>query len=147
MSRGFAVVSAYLDKNISLPQRKTQNSAGYDLEAASDLVIAPRSQVFVATGLKAYMAEGEVLFIYPRSSLFQKKQLIMTNSVGVIDADYFDNPDNEGHILISLYNLKDEPVTIKKGERIAQAIFSKYLLVDGDNRAGNHRFGGFGSTD
>lgn len=93
------------------------------------------------------MEKDEVLNIYPRSSLFKKKSLILTNSVGIIDADYYDNHDNEGHILISLYNVGEESVSIQKGERIAQAIFGKYLLADEDDFISGSRLGGFGSTD
>ena len=66
--------------------------------------------------------------------------------MGVIDSDYYNNPDNEGHIFVQCINLKDEDVVIKKGEAIAQAIFQKYLTVDDDNAEGK-RIGGFGSTD
>ncbi|PKL00172.1 MAG: deoxyuridine 5'-triphosphate nucleotidohydrolase [Tenericutes bacterium HGW-Tenericutes-1] len=144
--RGFSVVQAYLHQDINLPKRKTARSAGYDFEAASDMVIQPQSLAFIPTGLKAYMGNDEVLYIYARSSLFQNKGLILTNGVGVIDADYFDNPTNEGHILISLYNLSNQIVTIHKGERIAQGVFAKYLLSSQDGFTSTKRMGGFGST-
>lgn len=147
MSRGFAVVSAFQKHGIRLPKRATIHSAGYDLEAALDLLIPPKCQCLCPTGIKAYMEKDEVLNIYPRSSLFKKKSLILTNSVGIIDADYYDNHDNEGHILISLYNVGEESVSIQKGERIAQAIFGKYLLADEDDFISGSRLGGFGSTD
>ena len=144
--RGFSVVQAYQNQGINLPKRKTAKSAGYDFEAAVDLTIQPNSLAFVPTGLKAYMGNDEVLYIYARSSLFQNKGLILTNGVGVIDSDYFDNPTNEGHILISLYNISNQIVTIQKGERIAQGVFAKYLLSSQDAFSSTKRMGGFGST-
>ncbi len=147
MSRGFQVVSAYSNQEIALPRRKTQGSAGYDLAAAETVSIAPGAQAFCPTGVKAYMPENEVLFVFPRSSLFQKKQLLMTNSVGIIDADYYDNTDNEGHILISFVNLGKETAVIAKGERIAQGVFTTFGIADGDGEDKEKRNGGFGSTD
>lgn len=99
------------------------------------------------TGLKAYMEADEVLFLYIRSSLAIKKHLVLMNQVGVIDADYYNNPDNEGHIQIVLFNMGNDTVTIPKGTRIAQAVFSKYLTIAGDaSGVGDKRNGGFGST-
>lgn len=144
--RGFSIVSSYQNNNINLPKRKTARSAGYDFESASDLIIQPKSLALIPTGIKAYMSNDEYLQIYARSSLFQLKGLILTNGVGVIDADYYDNPTNEGHILISMYNISDSPVSILKGERIAQGVFSKYLLSSQDGFTQAKRMGGFGST-
>ena len=143
--RGFEVVSNYKDANLNLPQRKTSGSAGYDFEAAEDMVIEPGKVGFVSTGIKAYMPEDEVLQMYPRSSLGFKKKLILMNSVGIIDSDYYNNPDNEGEIKIILYNVGTDSVTIKTGERIAQGIFMKYLTTE-ENEVKAKRLGGFGST-
>ena len=150
MSRGFEVAKGFEDKNINIPVRKTAYSAGYDIEAAEDIVI-PKfvpgiNPTLIPTGLKAYMEDDEVLYLYNRSSNPKKKGLILANSVGVIDKDYYGNPDNDGHIMFAFFNIKDEDVTIKKGEAIGQAVFSKYLVVDDDNATGE-RTGGFGSTD
>ena len=101
----------------------------------------------VPTGVKAYMKPDEVLYIHIRSSLAVKRQLVLMNSVGVVDADYYNNPDNEGHIFIALWNRGKEAVTLKAGERLAQGVFMKYLLADGDTAGkGQDRQGGFGST-
>lgn len=143
--RGFEVVAAYAGQGIRLPQRKTEKSAGYDLEAAADTVLAPHAVTVVPTGLKAYMELNEYLSIFIRSSLAFKKGLMLANSTGIIDSDYYNNPDNEGHIMIAYYNTKDEPYTIHKGERIAQGIFMKYLTID-DDAASGMRMGGIGST-
>ncbi|NLZ61581.1 MAG: dUTP diphosphatase [Acholeplasmataceae bacterium] len=145
--RGFEIVSAYQKEGIRLPKRSTINSAGYDLEAAVSAVIPPKNPAVIPTGIKAFMAKDEVLIITPRSSLFSKKKLIMTNSVGIIDADYYNNPDNEGHIRILLYNLGDLPTEIKKGERLVQAVFTKFLLAGNEENPGATRTGGIGSTN
>lgn len=148
--RGFEVAKGFEDKGINLPIRKTKYSAGYDIEAAEDVVIPSfkkgNNPTLIKTGIKAYMQDDEVLYLYNRSSNPKKKGLILANSVGVIDKDYYGNPDNDGHIMFAFYNIKDEDVEIKKGETVGQAIFQKYLVVDNDNAEGM-RLGGFGSTN
>ena len=91
------------------------------------------------------MESDEVLKIYVRSSMPMKKGLTLANNVGIIDSDYFENPDNDGHIMIQVLNLTDNDILAKKDERIAQGIFLKYLLADDDNVT-ESRIGGFGST-
>jgi len=147
--RGFEVIKEYLDKNINLPVRSTQNSAGYDVEAAEDIIIKPFKKgdkpTLVPTGLKAYMQEDECLYLLNRSS-GPKKGFILANSIGLVDSDYYNNESNEGHIFYAFFNCKDEDLIIKKGDKIGQAVFSKYLKTDGDDATGD-RIGGFGSTD
>lgn len=151
-TRGFEVCSAYADKNINLPVRSTKNSAGYDIEAAEDTIIpsiwncAEKKPTLVKTGIKAYMAEDEVLYLYNRSSNPGKKGLVMANSVGVVDSDYYNNPDNEGLIMFAFYNFFTEDVVIKKGDRIGQGVFATFLKADGDCAEAD-RTGGFGSTN
>jgi dUTP pyrophosphatase len=144
-NRGFNVITAYGDKGIHIPVRKTASSAGYDLEAAETVVLQPHAVTVVPTGLKAYMGTDEYLSIFIRSSLAFKKGLMLANSTGIVDSDYYDNADNEGHIMIAYYNTNDVPYTIEKGERIGQGIFMKYLTTDNDDAAGI-RTGGIGST-
>ena len=148
-NRGFEVVKGYENQDINLPERKTKFSAGYDIEAAEDIVIPKFTKgckpTLVKTGLKAYMMDDEVLYLYNRSSNPKKKGLVLANSVGVIDKDYYGNVDNDGHIMVAFYNVKEEEVHIQKGEKIAQCIFQKYLTVDNDEATGE-RTGGFGST-
>lgn len=148
--RGFEIAKGFEDKQINLPIRKTKFSAGYDIEAAEDTVIPSfkkgMNPTLVKTGLKAYMQDDEVLLLYNRSSNPKKKGLIMANSVGVIDKDYYGNPDNDGHFMFAFYNSKEEDIMIKKGEAIGQAIFQKYLITDNDVAQGE-RLGGFGSTN
>ena len=147
--RGFEIAKGWEDKEINLPVRKTKYSAGYDVEAAEDTVVPSfkkgMAPTLVKTGIKAYMQDDEVLMLYNRSSNPKKKGLILSNSVGVIDKDYYGNPDNDGHIMFTFYNIKDEDTVIKKGDAIGQAIFQKYLITDDDNAVGE-RMGGFGST-
>ncbi|MBR5239862.1 MAG: dUTP diphosphatase [Clostridia bacterium] len=157
--RGFEVAKDFLNQDIKLPERSTKNSAGYDFFAIEDTVIPsyygqllekvvskePIKPTLVKTGIKAYMGEDEVLSIYNRSSNPGKKGLILANSVGIIDSDYYSNPDNDGHIMFAFYNFMPFAITIKKGDKIGQGIFTKFLKADNDNAQGD-RTGGFGST-
>ena len=148
--RGFEIAKGFENAGINLPVRSTKNSAGYDMEAAEDVVIPAfrpgQKPVLVKTGLKAYMQFDEVLILANRSSNPGKKGLILANSIGVVDSDYYGNPDNDGHIMFAFFNFKDEDIEIKKGERIGQGMFQKYLVTDNDI-AGAERTGGFGSTN
>lgn len=148
--RGFEIAKGFENSNINLPKRSTKNSAGYDVEAAEDCIIPAfklgQKPTLVKTGIKAYMEPDEVLILANRSSNPGKKGLILANSIGVVDSDYYGNPDNDGHIMFAFYNFKEEDIEIKKGERIGQAIFQKYLVAD-DDMSGGERTGGFGSTN
>ena len=147
--RGFEIVKGFENKDINLPERKTKYSAGYDIEAAEDVVIPSFKKgmkpTLVKTGIKAYMGDNEYLMLANRSSNPKKKGLILANSVGIIDKDYYGNEDNDGHIMFAFYNIKEEDIEIKKGEAIGQAIFMPFLIADDDNAQGV-RTGGFGST-
>ena len=127
--RGFEIAKGFENAGINLPIRKTKYSAGYDIEAAEDTVIPSfrkgMKPTLVKTGIKAYMGEDEVLILANRSSNPGKKGLILANSIGVIDRDYYGNPDNDGHIMFAFYNIKEEDVEIKKGERIRTGCFPK----------------------
>ena len=148
--RGFEIAKGFENSNINIPVRKTKFSAGYDIEAAEDCIIPSFKKgmkpTLIKTGLKAYMGEDEVLILANRSSNPGKKGLILANSIGVIDSDYYGNPDNDGHIMFAFYNIKDEDIEIKKGDAIGQGIFQKFLITDGDISTGE-RTGGFGSTN
>ena len=143
--RGFETVSAWADQNIRLPERKTAQSAGYDIEAAASVMLLPGKVTIVPTGLKAYMQSDEYLALFVRSGIAIKRGLMLVNGTGIIDADYYNNADNEGHIMVALYNTTDASVSIEKGDRVAQGIFLKYLTVD-DDAASGVRVGGVGST-
>lgn len=148
--RGFEIAKGFENSNINLPKRSTKNSAGYDVEAAENCIIPSfklgQKPTLVKTGIKAYMEPDEVLILANRSSNPGKKGLILANSIGVVDSDYYGNLDNDGHIMFAFYNFKEEDIEIKKGERIGQAIFQKYLVADDDMSEGE-RTGGFGSTN
>lgn len=148
--RGFEIAKGWEDKNINLPKRSTKYAAGYDVEAAEDTIIPAFKPgvkpTLIPTGLKAYMKDDEMLCLYNRSSNPKKKGLVLANSVGIVDKDYYGNADNDGHIMYAMWNFKDEDIKVEKGERIGQAIFQKYLIADNDN-ADAERTGGFGSTD
>ena len=120
--RGFEIAKGFENSGINLPIRSTKHSAGYDIEAAEDSIIPSfkkgEKPTLVKTGLKAYMGEDEVLILANRSSNPGKKGLILANSIGVVDSDYYGNQDNDGHIMFAFYNIKDEDIEIKKGERI-----------------------------
>lgn len=143
--RKFEVVTKYINEDISIPVRGSKSSAGYDLASISDTVINPGEIKLINTGLKVLLPEDEVLLVFPRSSLGLKKGLMLSNSVGVIDSDYYNNDNNEGHIMIPLYNFSQNVVTVEKGERVAQGIFIKYFTTTDDSVI-NDRTGGFGST-
>ena len=148
-TRGFEVVKGYEDMGVNLPVRKTARSAGYDFEAVEDTLVPSfkkgEAPTLIKTGVKAYFKKDEVLYLFNRSSNPKKKGLILANSVGVIDADYYGNPDNDGHIMFAFYNIKEEDVLIKKGEAIGQGVFMKFYTTDDDTATGG-RTGGFGST-
>ena len=172
----FEVVSRFTDKNIELPKRSTAYSAGYDLAVAEDIVIPPIMQLMddlrnynsgaltlaemaaytkrtgakptlVSTGLKCQIDEGWYLKLVVRSSLPLKHWLILANSEGVIDGDYYNNPDNEGEIFLQLINLSPFPIKLQKGDKIGQGIFVPWGVVENDlYGTGHRRTGGFGST-
>ena len=115
--RGFEVVKAWEMKGIHLPERKTSKSSGYDLESAEDVILAPHKTTVLSTGLKAYMQEDEYLAVYIRSSLAIKHGIVLINSTGIIDADYYNNPDNDGEFMFAFFNISDEDVLISEGYR------------------------------
>lgn len=158
-----------IEEDIKLPERSTKNSAGYDFFAIEDTVIEPaklivreyldpkdpglreieygfdREPTMVPTGVKAKMLEDEFLMLVNRSSNPGKKSLVVANGVGIIDADYYGNPDNDGEMMFPFYNVGRKPVEIKKGDKLGQGIFMKYGITSDDNAEGE-RTGGFGST-
>ncbi|MBE6155327.1 MAG: dUTP diphosphatase [Firmicutes bacterium] len=147
--RGFEIAKGWEDKEINLPVRKTKFSAGYDVEAAEDVVIPPykpgQKPTLIPTGLKAYCQDDEWYMLANRSS-GPKKGFVMANGIGVIDADYYGNDNNDGHFYFQYFNFSYNDLVIKKGDVIGQVIFQKYLLAD-DDAANGIRMGGFGSTD
>jgi dUTP pyrophosphatase len=145
--RGFEKIAKYAEVDFKMPERKTQKSAGYDFCLPEDVVLEPGKLQLVPTGVKAYMQDNEYLGMHIRSSMAVKRHLMLVNNVGIIDADYYNNADNEGHIMLALLNTGDEALALPKGECVAQGIFYNYLVADGDEEAEKAvRGGGFGST-
>ncbi|APX71107.1 dUTP diphosphatase [Companilactobacillus allii] len=174
--RGFEIVSKYKDADVNLPVRQTTNAAGYDIESSEDFIVPSIwkfgvlnvikfifgkgkidenkteeikksiKPVLVPTGIKAYMQDDEVLIIASRSSNPLKRGLSIPNGIGVVDADYYNNDGNEGELFVQLINFFPLDYKIKKGERLAQGIFMKYLTTDADEGGLKERQGGFGSS-
>ena len=136
--------------DFNLPKRKTKKSAGYDFECIETITIPPYTPgskpTLVPTGVKCKMQDDEFLMLVNRSSNPKKKFLVIPNSMGIIDADYYNNLDNDGEMMFVFYNLSNEPITIEKGYCMGQGIFQKYYITDNDNAEGERK-GGFGSTN
>lgn len=133
-------------ENAVKPRRGTKHSAGYDFISPVEIVIPAHKMAKIPTGVKAAMNEDEILSIYPRSSIGFKTGIRLANTVGIVDSDYYNNSDNEGHIFIKFYNPTDEDYLIHIGDKIAQGIFTKYLIVDDEEEILTERSGGLGST-
>ena len=148
MARFFEVVKDEFRKNegeIKLPTRATKHSAGYDFYSPVDVVIQHNEMVMIWTDVKAHMYYDNALLIIPRSSM-GKHPVMISNTAGLIDSDYYDNESTDGNIGFSLLNLGSTPYEIKAGDRIGQGIFIKYGTVKNDNASGV-RAGGFGSSN
>ena len=172
----FEKVSRFNEIDLPLPVRKTAQSAGYDFVVAEDIIIPPYAEMsekmwanrpacvpslneaaatikeakakvtLVSTGMKCQLDEGTYLELSVRSSCPLKHWLVLGNSVGIIDADYYNNPDNEGEIFFQIINLAPFAIQLKRGDAIGQGIIKPYLVTEDDNATGE-RTGGFGSTD
>lgn len=115
-----------------LPSRETKLAAGYDFYALYDYTLKPGEIMKIPTGVKVNMESDDVLLLLDRSSMGFKYNVRMCNQVGVIDADYYNNNDNEGHMWIKIQNEGDKDYIVKKGEGMCQGIFIKYLTVDNE---------------
>lgn len=133
--------------NIKLPERSTKSSAGYDFKAPIDIVLQPRDTIKIPTGVRCQIHEDWVLKCYPRSGHGFKYKARLSNTVGIVDSDFFYS-DNQGHIMIKLSNENTEGkiLKIEKGKGFCQGIFVEYGITVDDN-AQAIRNGGFGSTD
>ena len=147
--RYFEVVKDEFRKNqgveIKLPTRSTEHSAGYDFYSPASVTIQPNEMVMIWTDVKAHMYYDNALFIIPRSSM-GKQPVMIANTIGLIDSDYYGNESTDGNIGFRLLNLGNTPYEIKVGDRIGQGVFVKYGTVRNDDAAGI-RTGGFGSTN
>ena len=149
-NRGFEIIKdehrKHSDIEIQLPTRGDSRSAGYDFYSNETVVLQPKQSHLFWTDVKSYMLGDEVLSIHVRSSIGTKKDLMLKNTTGIIDSSYYENVSNDGNIGICLVNMGDKIQKIEKGERIAQGIFTKYLIVDEDTCLKLERTGGFGSS-
>lgn len=132
--------------NLALPVRATTGSAGYDFFSPLRFTLAPGETIKIPTGIRAEIAEGWVLMVFPRSGLGFKYRLQMNNTVGIIDSDYYAS-DNEGHIFIKMTNDSKEGknVTVEAGQGFAQGLFIPFGITE-DDAVSAVRNGGFGST-
>ena len=133
-------------ENAIKPHRGTKHSAGYDFISPIEIIVPAQGMAKIPTGVKASMEDDEVLSIYPRSSIGFKTGIRLANTVGKVDSDYYNNSNNEGHIFIKFYNPTDKNYSINIGDKIAQGIFTKYLIVDDEDEILTERSGGLGST-
>ena len=149
-NRGFEIIKdehrKHSDIEIQLPTRGDSRSAGYDFHSNETVVLQPKQSHLFWTDVKSYMLDDEVLSIHVRSSIGTKKDLMLKNTTGIIDSSYYENVSNDGNIGICLVNMGDKIQKIEKGERIAQGIFTKYLITDNDICLKLERTGGFGSS-
>lgn len=144
----FEKVKRLADEEIRLPERSTANSAGYDFFAIEDVVIPAKTTMRIMTGVKCELMPYMFLLLANRSSNPSKKSLVLMNGVGIVDADYYSNPDNDGEIGFEFHNVATVDTVIKKGEKLGQGIIIKFIQTEDDEMANSSvtRVGGFGST-
>ena len=137
-----------IEEDINLPERSTAYSAGYDFYAIENTHVFSRGVTYVKTGVKVKLASDEFLMLCNRSSNPGKKELVLINGVGIVDSDYYGNPDNDGEICFAFSSLNETGSFIKKGEKIGQGIIQKFIKAENDNSSNSTavRAGGFGST-
>lgn len=129
---------------IDVPKRATKGSAGYDFFSPIGFILPPGETIKIPTGIRCEMSEGWVMMGFPRSGLGFKYRMRLSNTVCILDEDYFFS-DNEGHIFIKVVNEGDKTMTVKAGDGFAQGIFLQYGITEDDD-ATEKRNGGFGST-
>lgn len=145
--RGFRFVGARgVPEILILPSRKTRFSAGYDFMCPYTTKIPAGGEAVIYTRVKAFMLPDEYLELHMRSSMAIKHGLKLKNGTGIIDSDYYDNPENEGEIIAVIQNTGAEDFIIEAGVNFIQGIFCKYLIASGDIAIAERR-GGIGSTD
>ena len=125
--------------DLIVPKRNTKYAAGYDFYLPFDIELSPGEIIKIPTGIKACFDNDEVLLLVVRSSTGFKYNVRLCNQVGVIDADYYNNKDNEGHIWLKVQNHSDATIVFNKGDAIVQGIFFKYLVTDDDDNLGIER--------
>ena len=136
-----------LYEEYNLPKRHTKYSAGYDFESLTSFTLKPGEIKKLPLGIKVNMETDEMLMIVVRSSLGFKYNVRMCNQVGIIESDYYNNQDNEGHMFVKIQNEGEEELIVNKGDRICQGIFTKFLTVDNEEEIKSERIGGIGSSN
>lgn len=143
----FEYVKQY--EKATLPVYSTKDSVGCDLFCAETVVIPPFSEcqktVLVHTGIKVFFPRDEAFLLLNRSST-PKYGLILANGVGLFESDYYNNPSNDGEILIQYINMLNTPVTVEVGQKIAQGTFVKIKRAKGSKVLNVNREGGIGFT-
>jgi dUTP pyrophosphatase len=139
--------SRELYDDIMIPTRHTKLSAGYDFHAPFEFTLNPGKIIKMPTAIKVSMEPDEFFMIVMRSSVGFKYNIRMCNQIGIIDADYYNNEENEGHMWIALQNEGQAPWTVKKGDCVAQGIFVRYCLVNNDDDTHSTRKGWSASED
>lgn len=134
------------EPSISLPERSTKKSMAYDIYSPESFILEPKQTYMLKTGIKAKMLDDEGLILNVRSSM-GKKHIMLANTNGWIDSDYYNNSDNEGEIGLLFYNYGEEPWEVNLGDRVAQAMFIKFLKCSDEKEILNERSGGWGSTE
>lgn len=134
-------------ETLKLPERATKRAAGYDFFSPIAFCLKPNEIIKIPTGIKVCMDDSDFLMLVIRSSLGFKYNIRLCNQIGIVDADYFNNKQNEGHILLKLQNEGSVPWTVNKGDRLIQGIFVKYLKSNNDTNNDILRTGGIGSTN
>lgn len=135
------------ESGFSLPLKGSKKAAGYDFINPEKVEILPKEIKYVKTGIKAQFPDDVALLLLNRSSNPKKKHLILANGIGLVDADYYNNDDNEGEIAFAFMNISDEPVVLEQGEKLGQGMFIKYQdITNLDVNNVQDRSGGFGST-
>ena len=130
----------------AIPKRATKKSAGYDFFNPTTITIEPKAIQIIKTGIKAKFPDDLQLKLYNRSSNPKKKGVMLANGVGIVDADYYENPDNDGEIGFMFYNFTNNPTTFEAGEKLGQGVFEKYFTLTNEVEITSERSGGFGST-
>ena len=148
-TRGFEIVDdkfrKHIEVEIKTPRRADPDACAADIYSPVSVILQPNEQVLIWTDIKAYMQQGEVLIANVRSS-HGKPRIRLANTQGWIDGSYYNNPKNDGNIGVYISNEGKEPYIIEEGDRIAQLMFTVYLVPDNDDPLFNERKGGFGDS-
>jgi dUTP pyrophosphatase len=143
--RGFEKISTQKDNScVKIPTRASEHSIGYDVYAPINMLIPAHGDAKIPTGIKIFFPPNEGLFVYPRSSWGIKYGITLANGVGLLESDYYNNPDNEGELIVILHNRRDADFQVQAGDRICQCVFQKVMFAN--DKVKTKRKGGIGSS-